>query len=120
MSKVMIGLVLGALLGGIDGWCARFYDMVDPGEYMGILAGSTGKGLITGLVAGLVARKKDSISAGVVAGLLTGLVLSGIIGYLNEMEKPGTFWPIVLPGTALGAIVGFAAQHYGRKPAPTG
>ena len=51
MSKVMLGLLLGAILGAIDGLSAGFYDAVTKDQLLGIVFGSTGKGLLTGLAA---------------------------------------------------------------------
>lgn len=122
MSKILLGLLLGAALGLFDGWTARFYETVRPDEYVGIMGGSTFKGLVTGLAAGFWAKKKNSIQAGVVAGVIVGFLFSALIGYMNETgigadPKPGAFWQIVLPGTALGVVVGIASQVFGKGPA---
>jgi hypothetical protein len=124
VNKILLGLLLGALLGLFDGWTARFYDTVRPDEYTMIMGGSTFKGVVTGLAAGFAARKWNSIKAGLSAGLIVGLLFSAIIGYNEENGydgkpgKPGAFWQIVLPGTALGIVVGIAAQRYGKSAAP--
>lgn len=122
MNKILLGLLLGAALGLFDGWTARFYETVKPEEYAGIMGGSTFKGLITGIAAGWAAKRKNSVGAGVIAGVVVGFLFSAIVGYLAETgagapPKPGAFWQIVLPGTALGVVVGIAAQKFG-KPSP--
>jgi hypothetical protein len=111
MSKVMLGLLLGALLGAIDGACAGFYD-VPKDQLLGILIGSTGKGLLTGLAAGLYARKSRSLGKGILLGLAVGLVLSFAVAALPAPKH--YYVEIITPGMALGAIVGFATQRYGR------
>ncbi len=126
MSKILLALVLGAVLGCVDGWTARFYDTVKPEEYLGIIGGSTVKGVLTGLAAGFAARKTNSLRAGILTGVIVGFGLSFAVGYMVEhgdpangvAGKPGAFWQILLPGTALGALVGIAAQKFGKAPQP--
>ena len=113
MSKVMLGLLLGAVLGAIDGACAGFYD-VPKDQLLGILIGSTGKGLVTGLAAGLYARKSRSLGKGILLGLAVGLVLSFAVAVAPSPDGKHYYVEIIAPGMALGAIVGFATQRYGR------
>jgi hypothetical protein len=114
MSKITLGLFLGALLGLIDGASAYLYPYPDvKAAIVGIMIGSTFKGLLTGLIAGWAARRFDSLAAGIGTGLVTGFILSSLIG-LGDGGKYYTL--IVIPGTILGAVVGFAAQRFG-KPA---
>lgn len=114
MSKVMLGLLLGALLGAIDGACAGFYDSVPKDQLLGIVIGSTGKGLLTGLAAGIYARKSRSLGKGILLGLAVGLVLSFAVAALPSPDGKHYYVEIIAPGMALGAIVGFATQRYGR------
>jgi hypothetical protein len=114
MSKPLLGLILGAALGLIDGTSA----LIDAEsneevrtEMVKIVVGSTFKGLLTGLVAGCFARKVDSTSLGIVVGVLVGLFLA----YLVSIEN-GMYVRIMTPGGLLGAIVGFATQRYGHRP----
>ncbi len=118
MSKVLLGLVLGAVLGAIDGACAGFYDTVTKDQLFGIVIGSTFKGLLTGLAAGFYARRARSLGKGVLVGLVVGLVLSFLVALMPAEDGQHYYAEIMLPGMALGAIVGFATQRYGRaKPA---
>ena len=118
MSKVGLGLLLGALLGAIDGASAGFYDAVAKDELLGIVIGSTGKGLLTGLAAGLFARKSGSLAKGILFGLAVGLVLSWAVAAMPQPDGSHFYVEIMLPGMALGAVVGFATQRYGRpRPA---
>ena len=119
MSKVLLGLLLGAILGAIDGACAGFYDAIKREELLMIVFGSSCKGLVTGLAAGLYARKSNSLGKGVLVGLVVGLVLSYLVA-MNPMPD-GTYYykEIMLPGMALGVVVGFATQRYGQQPQTT-
>ena len=116
MNKPMLGVLLGAVLGLIDGACAWFYGPEIQAQIAGIVIGSTFKGLITGLVAGLVARKLRSLPIGIAIGLLVGLALSFSVASMGDESGKHYYWEIMLPGSLLGAIVGFATQRYGRAP----
>ncbi len=118
MSKPVLGLILGALLGLLDGLGAFMYPGVES-MMTGIIIGSTFKGLLTGIVAGFFARKFQSLPLGILVGLVAGFTLS----YLVAMTSPDPagryyYFEIVLPGSTLGAIVGFATQRFGARPRP--
>ena len=115
MSKWSLGMVLGAVLGLIDGASAYFYPYPDvKAAIVGIMIGSTFKGLLTGLVAGAVASKYRSLPLGILTGLAVGLLLSFLVAAMPNPENKHYYWEIMLPGAALGAVVGFATQRYGR------
>lgn len=122
MSKWSLGMLLGAALGLIDGASAYFYPYPEvKAAIVGIMIGSTFKGLLTGLVAGLVASKYRSLPLGIVTGLAVGLLLSYLVAAMPNPENKHYYWEIMLPGAALGAVVGFATQRYGREGrAPVG
>lgn len=109
MSKPLLGMIVGALLGLLDGISAWFSPDARP-IFLTIVVGSTLKGLVTGLVAGVIARRRHSMLVGITAGLVVGLVLSA----LAAIGQPDHAIEIVLPGMLVGAIVGFITQ---RSPA---
>jgi LytS/YehU family sensor histidine kinase len=117
MSKVMLGLLLGAILGAIDGASAGFYPFITKEDLVGIVFGSTFKGLLTGLAAGLYARKSRSVGKGLLVGFVVGLLLSFAVAAFPQEDGSHYWVEIMLPGMALGAVVGFATQRYGRQPA---
>ena len=117
MNKPLVGLIVGAVLGAIDGASAWFYGPEVQAQIAGIVVGSTFKGLLTGSVAGLFARKVNSVPAGIAVGLLVGLILSFAVASLGDENGVHYYWQIMLPGSLLGAIVGFTTQKYGRAPA---
>lgn len=112
MSKTVLGIVLGAALGLIDGASAYLYPYPDvKAQILMIIIGSTFKGLVTGMVAGLVATRYRSLPLGIGVGLAVGLVLSWLVAMGS-----GYYAEIMTPGAILGAVVGFATQRYGREP----
>jgi hypothetical protein len=107
MTKPVPGLVVGGVLGLLDGLSAWFSPEARP-ILMAIAVGSTLKGLVTGAVAGLIARWKRSVALGVLSGLAPGLAGSS----LAALGQPDHYLEIVLPGMLVGAIVGFVTQRY--------
>ena len=113
MSKITIGLLVGGVLGALDGGTAWFTPEVRA-AIVGIIIASTIKGMIAGFAAGWFARRVQSTPAGVLFGLVIGAILAGIIVALQHGEHA---LAIMLPGSCVGAIVGWATQQYGRRPA---
>jgi len=112
MSKPLIGVLLGAILGLIDGLTAWFTPAVRD-QLFGIVIGSTIKGIIAGIAIGFFAKKFHSLPLGIVFGLLVGAFLAFLIARMQG----GYYFEIVLPGTLVGLIVGFATQKYGKSTA---
>jgi hypothetical protein len=110
MSRPILGLVVGGVLGLLDGASAWASPEARP-MILAIVAGSTVKGLVTGLLAGFVARRWHSTPVGIVAGLLIGFSLSS----LAAIGQGDHYAEIVVPGMLLGAIVGFATQRYPHR-----
>jgi len=109
MNKILVGLLLGAALGAVDGMTAWFTPAVRAG-IIGIVIGSTVKGMIAGIAAGWFARKVQSVAWGIAFGLLVGALLA----YGVAAMQHGYYFEIMLPGSIVGAIVGWATQRYGR------
>jgi len=113
MSKPVFGLLLGGILGIFDGLTALISAPETRPEILGIVIGSTVKGLIAGLLIGFFARKVKSLAL----CILFGLVVGAFLAYLVTIGGP-YLWEIVLPGSLVGIIVGFATQRYGGARAP--
>ena len=112
MNKPMLGLILGGVLGMFDGLSALISAPNDPAVrdgIVGIIIGSTVKGLIVGVITGLVARKYNSLAATLACGLGLGFALAALVAVLQGSH----YLEIILPGTLVGAIVGFTTQKYG-------
>jgi hypothetical protein len=116
MNKIVLGLLLGAVLGAIDGTTAWFTPEVRP-EMATIIVGSTFKGLVGGILIGLFARKVKSVPLGVLFGLFIGALLAFAIAAMPDgLTGKHYYFEIILPGSIVGLIVGYATQRYG---APT-
>jgi hypothetical protein len=121
MSKPVLGLVLGGVLGIFDGLSALISAPNDPAVkagIVGIVIGSTVKGIITGALIGWYAKRAGSMGATIVFGLIVGLALAFGVSLMQMLAGlPPYYWQIMLPGGILGMIVGYATFTYGA-PAP--
>jgi len=109
MNKILLGVVLGGVLGVFDGLTAWFTPAARA-EIVGIVIGSTFKGVLAGVLIGVFARKVNSLALGVVFGVGVGLLLAFAVAYTQH----GYYFQIMLPGSMVGLIVGYATQRYGR------
>jgi hypothetical protein len=110
MNKVLLGLVVGAALGAVDGLTAWFTPEVRS-EIAGIVAGSTFKGLVAGVLIGLFARKVESVPATLVFGTVLGLIFAFLVANMQGKY----YFEIMLPGAIVGLLTGYATQRYGRR-----
>ena len=117
MNKPMLGLLLGGVLGILDGLSAWFTPAVRP-MIVGIVIGSTIKGLLAGVLIGLFARKVLSVPMVVIFGLVISLLLAYGVAAMPDESGNHYYFQIMLPGGILGMIVGFATARYGRGPSP--
>ena len=81
-------------------------------QIVGIVVGSTIKGLIAGVAIGFFARKVHSLALGILFGLAVGFILAFIVAQMQH----GYYFEIILPGSIVGIIVGYATQRYGQAP----
>jgi hypothetical protein len=116
MKKWLLGLCLGGFLGIFDGLTAPLSAPETLPELPGIVFGSVIKGIITGVMIGFFAQKVRSMSACIVFGLIVGAFWAFLVAYMQYVQLNRVyFWQIMLPGSVLGVIVGFATQKYGAK-----
>ena len=113
MSKPLIGILLGAVLGAFDGLTAWFTPAVRE-QLASIVVSSTFKGVIAGIAIGFFAKKFQSLPIGILFGLAVGALLAFLTA---RFAVGGYYFQIMLPGSMVGLIVGFATQKYGRVPA---
>lgn len=113
MNKLLFGLVLGAVLGALDGLTALVSAPEVKPQILTIVVASTFKGLVAGAIIGWFARKVNSLPLGILAGLVVGAALAYPFAIGAD---PATgkvyFWEIMIPGALVGTIVGFATQRY--------
>ena len=115
MNKPVFGLVLGAILGAFDGLTAWFTPDVRA-QIIGIVIGSTFKGLIAGVVTGYFAKKVNSLPLGILFGLAIGLFLAYLVAIpADPVTGKHYYFEIMLPGSIVGAIVGYATQRFQPK-----
>jgi len=120
MTKPVLGLALGGVLGVFDGLSALVSAPNDPAikaGIVGIVIGSTVKGLLTGVLIGWYARRTNALGKAIVFGLAVGLALAFCVSLMQKLAgQPAYYWQIMLPGGILGIIVGYATF---RAPAST-
>jgi hypothetical protein len=80
---------------------------------VGIVAGSTVKGLICGVLIGWFAKKVHSVPAGLTFGLAVGAFFAFLVAAMPDPSGKHYYWEIILPGSVLGLVVGYATQRYG-------
>jgi uncharacterized membrane protein (Fun14 family) len=116
VNKPVFGLILGGALGALDGLTALISAPEVKPQIMGIVVGSTGKGLVAGILIGLVARKVNNLAAGILAGILISALLALPIAVgTDPTTGKQYFWEIMIPGAVVGLIVGYATQKFGRS-----
>jgi len=113
MKKPVFAMLLGGILGIFDGLTALISAPQEAPNIVGIVIGSTFKGVIAGAIIGLVAQKTQSMAITLAVGVTVGAFLA----YLVTIGSP-YLWEIVLPGSIVGLIVGFASVKYRSRPAP--
>jgi len=115
MKKITLAILVGTVLGLIDGLLTFFHpEAVAMGMMPAIIAGSTIKGLVTGAIVGAVAMRWQSLPLGIVVGLVVGLILSFLAALAPDPEGRYHFVEIMIPGAVLGLVVGYVSQRYGR------
>ena len=113
MSKTLLGVAIGGVLGIFDGLTALISAPEVAPAIVGIVIGSTIKGLIAGAAIGFFARKVRSLPAGLLFGLAVGALLAFLIAAIPQPSGEHYWWQIILPGSVVGLIVGYATQQWG-------
>jgi uncharacterized membrane protein len=110
LTKPVLGLAVGGVLGLLDGLSGFFEPSLAP--VMGsVITFSLLKGLLAGIATGYVSLRVHSMLLGILAGVGIAAVLSLLVILHAGMAL---FWDIMIPGMLLGLIVGFATQRFGR------
>lgn len=116
MNKPVYGMLLGGVLGALDGLSALISAPETQSQIAGIVAGSTFKGVVAGVAIGFFARKVKSLPLGILFGLGIGAILAyGIVAMQKAAGGPAYFWEIMLPGSLVGVIVGYATQRFRER-----
>lgn len=113
MNKPVFGLLLGGILGIFDGFSALVSAPETAPQIAGIVIGSTFKGVLAGVLIGLFARKVRSVPLTVLFGLAVGALLAFGVAHMQGKY----YLEIMLPGSVLGVVVGYATQKFGDRRA---
>jgi len=113
MNKIVLGLLVGGFLGVFDGLTAWFTPDVRA-QLLGIVIGSTVKGLIAGVLIGYFSKKVNSLPLGILFGLGIGLLLAFGVAAIPNPGGKHYYFEIMLPGGMVGMIVGYATQRFGQ------
>src|SRR4051794_5557715 len=97
MNKLVAGIVVGALLGVLDGATAWFTPVVRP-QIAFIMMASGVKGMLVGIACGLFARKVNSNSAGIALGAVVGLLFAWLVARNPEPDGSHYYVQIMAPG----------------------
>ena len=113
MRKPLFGLLLGGVLGVLDGLSSLISAPEVKPQLVTILLGSTFKGLVAGIAIGFFAKRYQSLPIGIAVGLLIGALMALPFALATDPQTGQQyFWEIMLPGALTGMIVGFATQKY--------
>lgn len=113
MKKPVLGLLLGAVLGAFDGLTALATPEAAP-QIVGIVIGSTIKGLVVGALVGWYAFRVQSLARGVLVGLVVAAFFAFLVAAMPQPDGHHYWFEIMLPGSIVGVIVGYATQKFGR------
>ncbi|MGH9580980.1 MAG: hypothetical protein ACRD2R_08300 [Terriglobales bacterium] len=119
MNKVLLGVIVGGILGIFDGLTAWFTPAVRD-QMTGIVIGSTFKGILAGVMIGAFARKVRSLPLVLAFGGAAGLLLAYLVAAMPDPSGKHYYFEIMLPGSIVGLLVGYATQKYGRAPQTAG
>jgi hypothetical protein len=112
MNRIGIAVVVGGLLGILDGLTAWFTPEVRA-QLPQIVVGSTIKGVLAGVLIGLFARKVGQMGWTLAFGTFIGALLAFGVASMQGAH----YLAIILPGSLVGLLTGFATVRYGRAPA---
>ena len=115
MKTPVFGLLLGGLLGAFDGLSSLVSAPESSSMITSIVIGSTFKGLVAGVLIGWFATKVNSLPLGILFGLGVGFALALIIALMPAADGQHYYWEIILPGSVVGIIVGYATQRWSER-----
>ena len=116
MNKIVVGLMLGAVLGALDGATAWFTPAVRS-MMTSIMVGSIFKGMVVGLLSGWFARRVNSLQWGIIVGSVLGLGFAFAVAAMPSGNGQHYYLEIMAPGFVVGAIIGFLTQKMGTPAA---
>ena len=118
MKKPVFAMLLGGFLGIFDGLSALLSAPQEAPNIVGIVIGSTGKGILAGAIIGWIATRARSPQTVIWSGLGVGAFFAFLIAAIPQPDGTHYWWQIMLPGSVLGLIVGYATLRYGKGGQP--
>ena len=116
MKKPVLGLILGGVLGIFDGLSALVTAPETAPQIGGIVGGSTFKGILAGALIGWASGRVKTLGGGLLWGAVIGLFFAALIVIVQKVSGgPAYYWQVMLPGTLVGMIVGYATFRYREK-----
>ena len=115
MKKIVLAMVLGAVLGALDGLTAWFTPAVRD-QVGTIVMLSSLKSVIAGLLIGIFAvyMKKELVVT--LFGFSVGLFLAYLVAMAPDPKTGEHYYlQIMILGALVGLIVGYATARYGKR-----
>lgn len=118
MKRVGFAVILGAILGALDGATAWFTPAVRD-QIGTIIMLSSLKSVIVGLAIGIFAGFVKNRGVVVLFGLAMGLLLAYLVA-MNPDPKTGEYYyaQIMIPGGLVGLLIGFATHRFATQAQP--
>ena len=79
-----------------------------------LVIGSTIKGLIVSALVGWYAYRVQSLSKGLLVGLVVAAFFAFLVAAIPQPDGHHYWIEIMLPGSIVGLIVGYATQRFGQ------
>jgi hypothetical protein len=114
MNKPLLGLLLGGVLGASDGLTALVSAPETAPQIMGIVIGSTFKGLIVGALVGWYASRQPALGRVLLFGLIVSALFAFLVAAFPNPDGSHYWVEIMIPGMIVGLLVGYAVQRFGR------
>ena len=113
MNKILVGVIVGAVLGADRRRDGLVHARGAP-QMLGIIIGSTIKGVIAGVAAGWFARRVQSVPKGSPSASSSDCCSRSRSRRCRIRHGRAYWWQIMVPGSILGGVIGWATQRYGR------
>src|SRR5262245_25469296 len=117
MKKIVFAMLLGAVLGALDGATAWFTPAVrDAGMVATIMMYSSLKSVVAGLLHGVFGNYNKKELAVALFGFAVGLLLAYLVAMAPDPNTGQHYYlQIMIPGALVGLIVGYATARYGKR-----
>jgi hypothetical protein len=118
-KKIGFAVLVGAILGALDGLTAWFEPAVREQIGMIVMLSSL-KSVFAGLLIGIVACFVHKRVAIAIFGLVIGLVLGYLVAMAPDPKTGEHYYAqIMIPGAIVGLLVGYATSRYGDRLVPS-